>query len=572
MLIAMGGLCVTGGTAGVVTDRTPFVGGAQLVFGGALLVAGIRLRRFTGAVQLVNQAYDRAQRGESSDADALLDDAARRSASPMLQRAMAVQRAWRAIDRGDLEHARKYVDEGLEVRLGLNGRMHAAMVRAELTSTRAVLRAAHGDAAGARHDAVTVRQTWQATPDALANAALADVLALRIDGVRESVRAALHEHRLLVLEHARPAFRAIMRAVWHSAHLGVSPYRSAPAGDRTRFRELVRAVLGPDRREDVNVEDDMVPPLAGGAVTVPAAADTSAGDERTRPKTPARRGFVLPALVIWVLLIVTFLVAWQFLQPSGRAIRGDARAAPALSGTMLASMFAGAFAAFMTVLVWIQRRGLRRLLAASRAGALGNEREARDVLTVLRRSRFPLISAQADLELANLEIRGANFEAALDVCEAGIRALSSRASRRVAYDALLPRLHAARAYLLAGLDRPSEAEKEIARLERDYPAFYNLANAVHRARLMLAIRRRDFAAAAELEAARGPELGVGYREEMLGELAQVLAHGAPREHVRRLHSEIREMPELNAWLERMAPATLGLMQGATAESASAGAR
>jgi hypothetical protein len=64
---------------------------------------------------------------------------------------------------------------------------------------------------------------------------------------------------------------------------------------------------------------------------------------------------------------------------------------------------------------------------------------------------------------------------------------------------------------------------------------------------------------------------VGYREEMLGELAQVLAHGAAREHVRRLHSEIREMPELKAWLERMAPATLALMSGATADSASAGA-
>jgi hypothetical protein len=92
-------------------------------------------------------------------------------------------------------------------------------------------------------------------------------------------------------------------------------------------------------------------------------------------------------------------------------------------------------------------------------------------------------------------------------------------------------------------------------IEEQFPAFFYLERTRVRTRLLLLIREGDLVSASRLSAERPPDLPISYREEMLGEIAEMAERtGAlTREKLDRLRYEIDSDPVLHDWLDVVAP-------------------
>jgi hypothetical protein len=181
--------------------------------------------------------------------------------------------------------------------------------------------------------------------------------------------------------------------------------------------------------------------------------------------------------------------------------------------------------------------------------------EAERELTRLTSFRVKLIAAQAHLLLASLAERAAQFDVTLAHADAAAARVISTGQRTAAYDLLLPDIHAMRALALAALDRPGEARQELGLVEQRFPAFYMLERTRVRVRQVLAARASDYAAVARIAGARSPDLPISYRDDVLGEIAEVVERpsAAGRERIVRLRHEIDCDPVLGYWLEATAP-------------------
>jgi hypothetical protein len=251
--------------------------------------------------------------------------------------------------------------------------------------------------------------------------------------------------------------------------------------------------------------------------------------------------------------VVVFLGIWQLLSPdTPQTAQMPVRTMPPAVAVVLAFIPAVIFFGVFTALIWRARTSLRSMIRAS--VLMGRDpKRAQALLERLARSSTHLTASEAHLGLAWLAEREASFDVALAHADVALdRAKKKRAS---AYDLLLPQIHATRAFALAALDRRKAARSELALIEKQFPAFFYLERTRVRVRLLLMVRKGDFSSASQLSADRPPDLPISYREEMLGDIAEMVERtGAlTREKLDRLRYEIDSDPVLGDWLDVVAP-------------------
>lgn len=118
----------------------------------------------------------------------------------------------------------------------------------------------------------------------------------------------------------------------------------------------------------------------------------------------------------------------------------------------------------------------------------------------------------------------ADWPTVLAHCEQAMaRARANEQTRVAASDIHLPQLACERAIALAALGRAEAAAAELALVEKDHPAYPHLSRDRLRVRLVLLVRRGDFAAAGRLTASRPEELPLSLREELLAHLVRAVA-------------------------------------------------
>jgi hypothetical protein len=262
-------------------------------------------------------------------------------------------------------------------------------------------------------------------------------------------------------------------------------------------------------------------------------------------------------LALWLVLIAMFLGIWQFLSPDTPPTEQmpARRMSPGVA-IALASAPVLFFIGIAVGLVWRARTSQRSMIRGS--VLMGRDPKAAQALFErLARSPTHLIASEAHLALAWLAEREASFDVALAHADTALeRAKKKRAG---AYDLLLPQIHATRAFALAALDRKEEARRELALLEKGFPAFFYLERTRVRVELLLLIKNGDIRNAAKLSGARPPDLPISYREEILGEIAEMVERtsAVSREKLDRLRYEIDSDPVLSDWLDVVTPDLMG---------------
>jgi hypothetical protein len=557
-LLAMAGIgCAFAGILGAVLP--------SIVIGGLLLGSGIVVRLSAGPVQIVNKATDAMARGRLGDAIELLDHVAETARLAYLRRVADEKRAIVALRRGELDVALRYVDAAVSRPLALFGRQQDRWRRASAVSLRALLRAATGDAAGARADIAATRETTEMHAESLGWAEVAEAVLLEQEGDHAGLRAHLRRRRRVLFEHTHPRERAIVRAFQRMLSAkATSIYRQGAARDPGREEEPALtdwvARIAPSAAPFVRTPAPSTPvrttapapvptPEARAAVRARLAGGPLAGGARS----PVR------VLFLWAVLIMGFLAVWQFLNPAPSApparspvpVEAAPPELPLLEGVLFMLLFAGLFGA---LLLRAHRAGAR-LMAASVAVARDEEAAAEADLRKLAQNRAHMTAASAHLMLAGIADRRAELEAALAHCDQGLERLRNRTA--LASDALAPGLLAERAALLAAMGRSTEARAEIAECAAQFPSYASLASAALRVALLDAAHRGDVAGAAAVAAGITDE-ALGLREELLADLARaaVSLDEVGSTEVDRLREELRTDAISRRWIEVVAPEVL----------------
>jgi hypothetical protein len=544
-----------------------------LFFAALLLALGlpwIHALRVAKPVQHNNSAINAMLAGRFDEADRHLIEA-ERSNSPMLRITTKIVRAKLCVQRAELNHALQHLDAVLAARLPWLGRFHAKLATASASGTRAFVRALRGDQAGARADLAALEQLPLKRPDALASAALANAVLLLKAGDRTALREFLDKNRTLLFEFTSPRERALVRALsWSSRQRDFAyrtPMRSQARGTHQGLDAWLDTVLpgAGSLAEDLRDTDELVSP----ALVTRTAEAAGGAPTRVRPATAPFMSVAMPAngnsgfapglpgkpLLLWVTLIVAFLAIWQFLSPDTEPPAQVYAPEESFTVWVIALPLVLLFSSILGALLWRGQRAQRALLRAAVLVA-SDAPAAHDLLVRLTRSSLKMIAVQAHQSLAGLAERAGDFGAALAHADAALLQLRAPGARAMAYDLLLPDIHAMRALALAGLDRMSEASVELAAIEHDFPAFYLLERSKVRVLQLLAARAGDYGSAAKIAAGRSPDLPISYRDDVLGELAEVVARGTAVERTRlnRLRHEIEVDPVLAHWLDIAAPA------------------
>jgi hypothetical protein len=569
--IVMGGVMIAVGAAPLLlaglTTAVP------LVAGGVTLVAlGLYLRASGEAVQVVNTSYNAITQGRTAEAEGLLDHAEKSFHIGYIRRIMDLQRAIIAMRRGDLEGALARTDAALARPLGVLARGQARVHTAAARGLRALLRASLGDREGAGADVAAVRADPASQPEALARAELAQAILLERSGDREALRAHLASQRRLLLGHASPRERAIVRAY----------QRMLKAPKTTVYRQNAPHEPTETTKGEPSVADWIarIAPAAApfariarapGSAAEPASPGANADPEATKlaearlQKSAARgtRRVGGKLLLLWVLLIMMFLAIWQFLAPDPGAPATAGQGPSDTLAPFLAVVFpllvvlavAGAF----TFVVVRARSHVRRLEAAIAELARGDEAQAEAELTKLSRSAAKLVAAQASFQLALLAERRTDFAAAIEHCDRGIAAAVGNPTVRVVSSSiLLPELLAERAFVLAATGRAADAGAEMALVAGKYPTFPYRARAELRVALIERLAGAGLAGAAQLCEASTDDLPLSLRDETLVDLVRAAARpeAVGAGEVERLQDELRRDAELRRWLDAVAPAAL----------------
>jgi hypothetical protein len=254
-----------------------------------------------------------------------------------------------------------------------------------------------------------------------------------------------------------------------------------------------------------------------------------------------------------LVLIAAFLGVWQFLSPNGA--RPPETAPTPAAGTAWALFLPIGFAVVILGVMLVRGQRVQRDLLRATWRMATSPEAAQAAFLRLTRSGFKQIAAQAHLMLAMLAERAADFAATLAHADAALAQLREPGVRAAAYDLQLPEIRAMRALALAALDRRQEAADELARVQREFPAFYMLERARVRTEQLLAVRDSDFASVARLARARAADLPISYRDDVLGEIATLATSGAAvgRLRLSRLQHELECDPLLAHWLDVTAP-------------------
>jgi hypothetical protein len=558
--VALGALAIV-----LVGGALVGLGVSVATIGGALAYLGVLGRRQTAAVLLNNEAVDLIARGRIADAEALLDAVPTRAGN--VRRAVGIQRALIALRRADAPAAEAQANDVLAIPMGVLTREEEAAQNTLALASRGLARAMMGRGTDALDDIGAVRAAENASPEALARAAVAQATVFAKSDDRASLARCLREARPL-LEHASVRERALLRAyrrMLQAPSGGV--YREAARPTETAREE---PLLGEWVAKIVPQAAAFVPEAERAPQTNPLDASApeslsvtagSAAIQRDAAKR-SRRRMAGPAFLVWAILIGLFLGIWRFVAPEPtRDTIADAssHATSPLALNLVGSVFGALVVALFVGRVYAEIRRTRRsnaaLRQALRALALGDHVTGSRFLTALTINAPASIAAAAHLQLSMFEERACDMRAALWHCDTGLTKISRNAAvRALNSDILVPELIAQRAFLLAALNRDQQATAEIAALARDFPTFAFMTRSVLRVRIAQALRKIDLKSAVALARDRTPELPLSRRDEMLADTVLALSGGRLVEgEVERIISELGEDPVLGRWIDYMAP-------------------
>jgi hypothetical protein len=548
----------------------------QLVYMvGAVLLGGwvwLTLRRGVRSAVILNMAVERVSRGRFDDAEALhaqLSPAAKVRGSSA--RSLAIQRAWIAFERGDAAAAIEHATTAIAIRPSLAAWIHDRMLRVAGYARRAVAHASLGHELEATRDADEVERSPFAGPDVLALASLARALLLAKRADYAGLATHLRRDETLLAEDLRPGERALVRALRQMARSGgnESPYRrpaKAPdPGDRTPLAAWLESVV-PGAAEFAPAPALYVGSTEERARIAPDVQPSSLGPRRGFWGSPGRR-----FLLLWALLVVMFLAIWQVLQSgqrqgaesvddtAGQASNdepGEPPPAPA-PWTSTALVVGPTIAVVLILLggiVWHQLVVGRRLLRARGDMVRGREEQARATLAALAKSRYPLVAASAQFELARFAERRAEWDTVLAAVDAGIqRAVRNPGARVAAADYLIPGLVVMRALALAASGRAAESEAARALLDRDYPSYGFAAYAHYRVALVAAAHAGDLERAIAVARTRTPALPLTIREDLLTDVVLAATGSLPETELRRIAAELQDDAPSRNWIDAVAP-------------------
>lgn len=575
-LILLGTGMLVGGVALLPNPGGWISGSTMIAMASGLIGLGLFVRQSGPAAQACNHALNLALAGKITEADERFAEADAQFSLGYVRRAIAVNRAWIALRRGDLDRAVELAGSAITRPVQWLSRIHDRSNINEARGIRAVALASLGDDVGAEKDIAAILASPLASPFALARAELSRALLLERAGDRGALGAHLAKNRRLLLEHTHPRERAIVRAYQRMLEAPASSvYRHGAARDPAPRDEPALsdwvAKLAPGAASFVRAESTRVDAPGDRDREPPidvAPGVTALAKARFDAPSGAKKG--LRVFALWALLIVMFLAIWQFLSPERQPhervpvpvtppVSGD-------SGELLATLFPGVIMVLVCGLVFFMIRRSRpqdeQLRAAHAKLARGDEASALAIFTKLS-SGLPAMAGQALLALATEMERTGDLRSAETLCDRGISRALEVAT--VASDYLLPGLFAEHAVIFAAQGKRAEAAAELALIEERYPAYALLDTVRFRIALVDRARHGEFAAAARI-AERSADLPLTVRDELLADLVRVVA-GADEAasaggEVDRLRKELRGDSVSRAWIEKVAPAALSAFEQA----------
>lgn len=513
------------------------------------------------AVQLNNTAYERLTRGRVDEAEGFLAQIPPSAEGFGVARAVAAQRALIALHRGELAAAIEHATRAIDRPKQFFSRWYEEQQIAGAYAIRAVAHASAGDARAMEADASRAETDDAALPGGIARAALARAIVLARAKDMTALVALLGGPGARALEWLSPRERALFRALRRMTRArATTAYREPARLDEATEEGRVAAwieKLAPGAAAFAGAARHAESTEARPAETASAEALQSVERSRAANKKRANPAVAARTLVLWVLLIVMFLAIWQFLSPADTGAPRPASSS-AFDAAQFMDWFVPTVAALVTGIVAFQvrsaRKLTRRLLRAQRALAVRDDEAATTEVRAMTRSRFPIVAATAHLVLAQTLERKASWAAVITESDAGIgRASFNQTTRAASADLLVPQLVELRALALAATDRPAEADAELAVLARDHSTFAYAARARFRVRLVAAVRAGDGRAAAEVARTRTLDMPLTLRDDVLADIVLAVNDGASDEERDRIEAEVRDDPELRAWLDAITP-------------------
>lgn len=526
------------------------------------------------AAQLVNTAVQRLTRGDHAAAEALLVGIpAAALKQRMITRATSTVRAIIALYEGRFEEAEKLATVAIEGRRGWSTATFENGQIAMAHAIRGLVFVALGNPARAKADADEAESSVDASPEVIARARVVRaLLASRAAYHEEAFRKYVAATAPLVLEYAAPRERVLFRALRRMAghRQAQSAYRmpgrvrgdaepskvaswiSFIAPDAAAYVEDDRGVEGADQGGEI--------PIPSGVPSDVLALRKARAGARAKP---AGKRLGLRVLGLWAVLVGMALGIWQFLTPAERAdapVHAPIDEAPI---SLLATVLTYAFSlglplvvggVLITIVMAIARKRTRDLAVARRLVALGDHTRAVPMLEAMSASPVSLIAATAELELARLAARRADFGETVVRCDRAIALVAKQPHRATASDLLLPALMTESAVANAARGTYDEAEAELAMLCRDHPTYSDLPAALLRVRLVGAAHRGDRNASFAAARSRTPDLALPYREEILADLVLASRNELSEADRDRLEQEMKDDEQLRRWIELVAPA------------------
>jgi tetratricopeptide (TPR) repeat protein len=450
---------------------------------------------------------------------------------------------------------------------------------------RALLHAALGERASAQEDIAWVKAAQESTPEALAKAALAEAVLLERAGNLEGLRGLLAQNRSLLLENPSPRERALVRAYQRmlkanakpsSVYRASAPKEGPPENEKPGLADWI-SKIAPSAAPFAGAPREREAGFAAGAssenILSPPHEEAlkSAEARKAAFKSRATKGVKL-VLLSYAGCIVMFLAIWKFLQPDPKTSRAPVVHRPAppppagepnlllslvLPLAVTIALVIGIFALQMRKV----RQTTRALVAARVSIARGDVSAGALALEDLSKSRYRGPAAEAHLVLARLAESHGELDKALRYCEAAIAMFPGEGDRAAA-NVVFPSLLAERAFLFAAKGRSADASAEMDLLTQSYPSFTEQRGAAVRVALAQHLQRGDFEAAARL-ANQCPDLSVFARDELLADLALVVAHPSSTsvEEVERLEDELRD-PKVCRFIAAVSPSLMEAFQRA----------
>ncbi len=566
-ILFIGVALILGGIAFFVLD----VHGVSRVFllyamlAGAALVAFARYQSRTGLlVAIHNATFALSSRGAFADAIALSE----RIPASLLVRGVGARMVH--LQRGMLHFFagnRAEAGAALTYAIDIPGSWSDPVARGGLAlalGSRAFVRAAARNDAGANDDVRRLREETDAGPEAEARATLAEAL---VASRSENAPGDLAE-RLRALDpylgYLMPYERALARGLRKASRRNVrSIYREHAADLEEEQRQGVAAWM-----RDISPEaaagtaSEAAAPVDGattGAVPPAAAEAIAASRARWKTKPTFSVAKSIKVFGVWGLLLGAILMIWQSLAPDAHprprthapVAAADADEDAALARPLLVAPLVGLLG--FAFLVWRVRRLNTDLTRARRLASRGDTAAAERILEGLLESS--IARGGATHQLATLAEQRGDFATAILRTTAGLSHALGTTGRRInSHDLLGPGLLGEQAFCRAAAGHPDEAAADLAVLETDYPSYAWIEGERFRTRLAILLARGDHEGARTFATTRTLTMNVPIRVELLCDVLLAVANPALSQEERTaLRHELEADATYAPWIDALVP-------------------